>query len=121
MLTFVFILFPFMRAVVATSYVVDGVKGDDNNNGHNPSHAFRTIQHCVDSLASPGDSCNIRAGRYHEEVTVKALRGTDRHPYVIRGYNNERPIWDGTVLIQPDKWSFDEETKICSTSLDEHI
>ena len=110
-----------LRGAGSTKYVVDGEKGDDTNNGHNPSHAFKTIQHCVDSLLSPGDSCNVRAGRYHEEVTVKGLRGSEHHPFVIKGYEDERPIWDGSTPIQPAEWKFDLDTGICSAAIEEDI
>jgi len=110
-----------LRAVTATRYVVDTEKGDDSNSGHNPSHAFKTIQHCVDSLQSAGDTCNIRAGRYHEEVRVTGLRGTEKHPYVIQGYEDEIPVWDGTTPIEPDRWDLDENTGICSALIEEDI
>ena len=38
---------------------------------------------------------------------------------MIRGYEEERPIWDGSVPIQPQEWDFDEITGICSAQLDE--
>ena len=51
-------------------FIVDSDLGDDDNNGVSTEKPFKTIQHCVDNLAQAGDSCSIRAGRYHEEVTV---------------------------------------------------
>jgi len=101
----------------ATDFIVDGETGDDSYSGHNTSHAFKTIQQCVNSLQSFGDSCNIRAGRYHEEVTITGLRG----PHIIRGYGEERPIWDGTVPIQPEQWNLDSSTGICSAAIEEDI
>ena len=54
-------------------FIVDSDLGDDDNNGISTEKPFKTIQHCVDNLAEADDSCNIRAGRYHEEVTVEAF------------------------------------------------
>ena len=119
--------------VSGTYFVVDTDLGSDNNDGTSPESPFKTIQHCVDSLQDPGDSCNLRKGRYHEEVsflprsnglisgqvTVNGLMGSRQQPYVIRGYEDERPVWDGSVPIHPQKWDFDETTKICSAQLDQ--
>ena len=51
-----------------TFFVVDTDQGNDQNNGTSLESPFKTIQHCVDTLSEPGDSCNLRKGRYHEEV-----------------------------------------------------
>ena len=130
--------------ISGTFFVVDTDQGNDENGGTSLESAFKTIQRCVDSLSEPGDSCNLRKGRYHEEVKpppkkktidifiskvvqliylaqviVNGLRGSKEQPYVIRGYEQERPIWDGSVPIQPQEWDFDERTGICSGQLDE--
>ncbi|CAL4179484.1 unnamed protein product [Meganyctiphanes norvegica] len=107
----------------ATHYIVDGSKGDDNNHGENPSHPFKTIQRCVEALlqGNPGDQCQVRKGRYHEEVYVNGLKGTEKKQFVIKGYMNERPIIDGSVPIQPDQWDFDEGSGICSATIDNDI
>jgi len=110
-----------LESVELTRFVVDGEKGDDLNNGHNPSHAFKTIQHCIESLETPGDSCNIRAGRYHEELIVNGLRGTEKHPFYIRGYEDEKPVLDGSVVLEPSTWDYDEATGICSAPIDTDI
>ncbi|CAL4065211.1 unnamed protein product, partial [Meganyctiphanes norvegica] len=104
-------------------YIVDGEHGDDNNSGQNPSHAFKTIQRCVDELmlSNPGDQCWVRSGRYHEIVDINGLRGTKHKPFVIRGYEEEVPIWDGTVPIQPQHWDYDEVSGICSAEIDYDI
>ena len=50
---------------------------------------------------------------------VSGLRGLREQPIMIRGYEDERPIWDGSVPIQPQEWDLDERTGICSGQLDE--
>ena len=158
-------------------FIVDSDLGDDDNNGVSTEKPFKTIQHCVDNLAEAGDSCNIRAGRYHEEVNsgrffcilvipereaqiyrkatqlqnmfstldqvhcqksshyslrqlklhvdtqvfINGLRGSEQRPLVIRGFQDERPIWDGSVPIQPKEWDFDSKTGICSAAIEEDI
>ncbi|CAL4122383.1 unnamed protein product [Meganyctiphanes norvegica] len=105
------------------TFTVDGAKGDDSNSGTNPSHAFKTIQRCVDELvvSDTVHICEIRAGRYHEEVHINGLKGTDNHPFKIQGYFDERPIWDGTVSIQPGEWNYDADTGICSAEISQDI
>ena len=61
---------------------------------------FGSIQECVNA-AGGGDECQIRAGRYHEEVEVTGVRGWAQQPTLIKGYGDERPLLDGTVEIKP--------------------
>ena len=56
---------------------------------------------------------------YCAQVVVNGLRGSREEPFVIRGYEEELPILDGSVPIQPQEWDFDETTGICSAQLDE--
>ena len=105
----------------AESYIVDSVNGNDNNDGVTINDPFKTITRCIEALANPGDECQIRAGYYHEVVTVTGLQGTKDAPFKIVGFQEERPVWDGTVTIQPNEWSFDPDTGICSAEIDQDI
>ena len=107
--------------VDATVYIVDGTNGHDENSGLTTTTAFKNIQHCVNQLVNPGDECKIRKGRYHESIDITGLYGTAEKPFVIKGFDDDRPIWDGTVAIQPEKWDFDKKTGICSASIDHDI
>ena len=96
----------FLFVVVANwqdshGYIVDGIYGHDDNTGQDIASAFKTINRCVQELKYAGDECQVRAGRYHEVVTLAGLRGTADSPIKIVGYQEERPIWDGTVNINP--------------------
>ncbi|PFX27256.1 hypothetical protein AWC38_SpisGene8026 [Stylophora pistillata] len=62
---------------------------------------FTTIQSCVDQLTAPGDECIIPRGGYHERVTVTNKHGTPEKPIIISGIEDEYPIIDGTVQLQP--------------------
>ncbi|CAL4158370.1 unnamed protein product, partial [Meganyctiphanes norvegica] len=110
-------------SVSGTRYVVDQEKGSDSNSGLNPSHAFKTIQHCVDQLitSDPGSECQIRAARYHEVLDINGIRGTTDKPIVIRGYEDEEAILDGTVPLQPSEWTLDSKTGICSAEIEDEI
>jgi len=113
----------------ATVYIVDGENGNDdkNNDGLSKAKAFKTIQHCVNKLLYPGDECQIAEGRYHEVVEVGGLRGSEDRPFKITGLGNDRPVWDGTVLIKPKnqegkmEWDFDSTNGICSTKIEQDI
>ena len=105
----------------AKGYIVDGVNGNDNNDGETINDPFETITRCVEALKNPGDECQIRAGYYHEVVTVTGLEGSKDAPIKIAGYEDERPIWDGTVSLQPNEWNFDPDTGICSAEIDQDI
>ena len=59
----------------AEGYIVDGVGGNDNNDGETIDSPFKTISRCVEALKNPGDECQIRDGFYHEVVSVKGLKG----------------------------------------------
>ena len=59
----------------AYGYIVDGVNGNDNNDGETINDPFKTINRCVAALANPGDECLIRAGNYHELVILSGLEG----------------------------------------------
>ena len=73
---------------------------------------FSTIQNCVNN-ATAGDSCLIKAGRYHEEVEIK-----NKNDITIMGYGNERPVVDGTVTLTNSqnggKWKMNAKTGVCS-------
>lgn len=105
----------------AKGYIVDSVNGNDNNNGETINDPFKTIGRCVEALTNPGDECQIRAGYYYEVVTITGLQGTTDSPFKIVGYQDERPVWEGTVAIQPNEWSFDSDTGICSAKIEQDI
>ena len=60
-------------------YIVDSVNGNDSNDGETVTGPFKTIGRCVEALAIPGDECLIRAGHYHEVVTVSGLQGEENN------------------------------------------
>ena len=61
--------------------------------------------------------------RYKEEVIISGLTGTSETPFKIRGYEEEVPIWDGSIPIQTDSndWNHDPMTGICSLQIDQDI
>ena len=56
------------------------------------------------------------------KITIKhVFEGTQEKPFRIAGYEDERPVWDGSVQVRPDEWNFHEATKICTAKIDEDI
>jgi len=102
-------------------FIVDGENGKDTNDGLSTEQPLKTITECVSRLAKAGDECQIREGRYHEVVTIENIKGKIGQPIKISGYGDERPIWDGSELIQPEEWSYDEKTKICTATIEKDI
>ena len=47
--------------------------------------------------------------------------GTQEEPIKIAGYEDERPVWDGTVAIQPAQWDLDSDSGVCSAQIDQDI
>ncbi len=56
-------------------YYVDGVGGDNSNNGFNPENAFSTIAYAK-TVAAAGDKVRIKAGTYVESVDLN-LQGLE--------------------------------------------
>merc|ERR1719357_85680 len=110
-----------IKTINSLDFIVDGTIGDDLNNGQDIDHAFKTIKRCVENLVNPGDKCSVRGGRYHETIHIEGVRAPPKDPVIISGYEDEWPIWDGTVPIQPHAWIFDETSNICSTGIEDDI
>ena len=109
------------RPSSAAVYYVDGLRGSDTNDGNTTDTAFKTIKKCVDAVNAPGDECQIRAGRYHEDVEISGKFGTPERPIVIRGYNDETPIIDGTIPLTPKRWRRNRRTGIYRGRISQHI
>ncbi len=77
--------------VDAATYVV-AIDGDDEGPG-TPEQPWRTIQHAVNT-AGPGETVVVRAGEYHEQVTI-TVSGTPDAPIRLVGQPGERPVIDG--------------------------
>ena len=58
-------------APASTSWYVNGISGSDSNNCTSAQTACKTIGHAI-SLASSGDSINVAAATYNENLTIGA-------------------------------------------------
>lgn len=69
-------------AAQATTYYVDGAKGDDSRDGRSISSCFATIQKAAD-IVQAGDTVVVQPGVYFEHVRL-AARGTRRNPITFK-------------------------------------
>ncbi len=96
--SFVLLLLPFLAlagpAEPATWHVAPG--GSDSSPG-TLAAPFATLQHAAD-VVLPGDTVLVRAGTYHQVVTV-SRSGTAGAEIVLAAYPGERPVLDGTGLL----------------------
>jgi hypothetical protein len=81
-----------------THYFVDGVNGNDANNGTSLNSAWQTIQKSFGS-ATPNSIVFIKGGTYHENLFLE-VQGTVNNPIEFRNYQQEEVIIDGTGTIE---------------------
>ena len=91
--------------------------GSDSNSG-SITQPFLHVQKAV-SMMQPGDTCSIRGGTYHEEVTIEGLKGTSEAPIIIESYADEEVVFDGTFAIK-GSWS-KYRNEIYSIELEEDV
>ena len=80
----------------------DGVDDITTNNG-SISQPWASLDFALDRVA-PGDTINIRGGRYHESITQGNVNGTALQPITIQSYNGEQVTFDGTIPVT-GSWS----------------
>jgi hypothetical protein len=79
----------------SNSYYV-APSGDDNNPG-TESQPWATIQKACDTV-SPGSTVYVKAGTYHEKISVEVSGTADGGYVTIRNYGNDKVIIDGTGI-----------------------
>jgi hypothetical protein len=90
----------------ATVYVSQDEGHDTQGNGsiQNP---YKTIGKAI-SIISESDTVIIREGIYHEQIIINNLNATEGLPTVIKNYQNETVIIDGTIEVN-GTWSDDPD------------
>jgi len=74
-------------ALASTTWYVDGVNGNDNNNCLSPQTACKTIGHAI-SLASKGDTIMVAPATYTENLTIRKnlkIIGSDAATTIVDG------------------------------------
>lgn len=88
------LLLPAMGAYGAGSLHYVAPSGNDTNPG-TLAAPWRSIQHAA-AVVQAGDTVNIRAGIYHEAVTLSVSGSSAGGSVTFQNYPGEQPILDGT-------------------------
>lgn len=116
MKSIILLIFIFSTSIQATEYYVsptgsDTAVGAEEKPWKTLAYAFRKLR--------AGDTLNLRAGRYHEQVSLNGLNGTAQKPITIRSYPGEKALIDGTMKIT-SPWRRHKKN-IWKTKLDQDI
>ena len=91
-----FIIFH-LSALGQTTYYVSNSIGDDSSEGSIDS-PFETIGKAISKIDA-GDSVIIRGGLYHEEILIDNLNSSISSPTLIKSFDGETVVIDGTIEI----------------------
>ena len=84
-------------ALGQTTYYVSNSIGDDNSDGSIDS-PFETIGKAISEIDA-GDTVIIRGGLYHEEILIDNLNSSISSPTLIKSFDGETVVIDGTIEI----------------------
>ena len=87
-----------MKALGQSTYYVSNSAGDDNTGNGSVDSPFETIGKAV-SLMDAGDTVIIRGGVYHEEISIDNFNSSNSSPTLIKSFDGETVIIDGTIEI----------------------
>ena len=91
-----FIIFHLSTLGQNTFYVSNSI-GDDNSDGSIDS-PFETIGKAISEIDA-GDTVIIRGGLYHEEILIDNLNSSISSPTLIKSFDGETVVIDGTIEI----------------------
>ena len=114
-----FIIFH-LSALGQTTYYVSNSIGDDTSDGSIDS-PFETIGKAISKIDA-GDSVIIRGGLYHEEILIDNLNSSISSPTLIKSFDGETVVIDGTIEIL-GQWSDDNSNSSIKVmnGIDDHI
>ena len=105
---FIILFFIFhMSALGQTTYYVSSSVGDDNIGNGSIDSPFETIGKAVSEIDA-GDTVIIRGGVYHEQISIDNFTSSNSLPTLIKGFDGETVIIDGTIAIE-GQWNDDNE------------
>ena len=90
----------------ASTYYVDGARGDDANSGLSVAAAWRSLDKANAALL-PGDTCLLRGGACADSQIAPARSGEPGAPITYAAYEGERPELtggrDGSIVSLHDR------------------
>lgn len=87
-----------ISAVGQSTYFVSNSVGDDNTGNGSVDSPFETIGKAI-SVIDAGDTVIIRGGVYHEEISIDNFNSSNSSPTLIKSFDGETVIIDGTIEI----------------------
>jgi hypothetical protein len=91
------------------SQVYVSPNGDDTLGVGSIQNPYETIGKAISVISkSGGDTILIREGIYHEEINISGFNSDESSPTIIKSYENETVVIDGTIEVN-DVWSDDPD------------
>ncbi|QZT38800.1 right-handed parallel beta-helix repeat-containing protein [Halosquirtibacter xylanolyticus] len=94
-------LIPAIGKGQSTKYV--SPTGNDVAGAGTKTNPFKTIKYAInnaDSKVGSGDTLFIMGGNYHEELLIENITSSEAAPLVIKNYQNQEVIIDGSVPVE---------------------
>ena len=105
----------FMISLGANSQVYVSPNGDDTQGDGSIQNPFQTIGKAISVISkSGGDTVLIREGIYHEEINIDGFNSTESSPTIIKNYENETVVIDGTMEVN-GAWNDDSQNSAIKT------
>lgn len=97
-----------------TSYYVDSVNGNDDNDGLSPENAWKTLTGASGNSYGPGDRLLLKAGQSFDGIFAAKDSGSETAPITVTSYGEgERPLIYAEenpflfVLLNVSNWVID--------------
>ena len=94
-----------VNALGQTTYYVSNSVGNDNTGNGSIDSPFETIGKAISEIDA-GDTVIIRAGVYHEQISIDNFTSSNSSPTLIKSFDGETVIIDGTIAIE-GQWNDD--------------
>ncbi len=96
LLTFVFLIasaLPAFAEEAGSAYYVDGVNGNDENDGLSAENAWKTLAKASGNIYAPGDKVLLKAGQVFEAPFIAFGSGSEESPVTLSSYGEgARPL-----------------------------
>ena len=97
-LTIILFIIFHLSALGQTTYYVSNSIGDDIIGNGSLDFPFETIGKAISEIDA-GDTVIIREGMYHEEILIDNFTSSNSSPTLIKSFDGETVIIDGTIEI----------------------
>ena len=99
---FCLILLGFPSTVLAATYYVDAVNGNDSNSGTSQGNAWRTISKIRNTSLAPGDTVLFKSGQTFSDDLDSSENGASGKPITISSFGSGNPAVLSRITIRGD-------------------